>query len=231
MRKVPEGNDYKRVVIVTGNNDIQDQESDTVVKTYKDVVIAAKEISSSVTISGLPPCTKSVTQIEKLRTLNAGLQVLAAEERCTFVDHDETFTLRNGEVNDGFLDADKVHPNLLGSNRIAKALDLTCKNRENYDIATRNPNKKPAEKRIMKKQETAPTGPKFTSRRVFSDSQSPSYQKKIPVSKKRCKNCYEHNHETNDCGFRGKVVCRRCSNLGHKQKFCHEFTSNFYGDQ
>ena len=77
--------------------------------------------------------------MEKIAAINAELQVLVEENGCNFVNHDNDFFLASGEINDGFFDNDMIHPNLLGSNKIARSLNLVCKNRQSYNIATRRP--------------------------------------------------------------------------------------------
>ena len=227
LKKIPEDSGYNRIVILAGRNDILDDEPKKVIDSYEKVITAAKEITNSVTISSIPPCGKSLGVQEKLLALNAGLQVLAGEKECTFVNHSEAFTLQNGELNNGYLDTDQVHPNLLGSNRIAKALELICKNRENYDVSTRNPHKT---KEDQKKTSFEKPSSRHNRRQPTTQSQSHqtvNKRRSPPSSKRRCRNCFEHNHETKDCGFRGPVVCHQCSQKGHKQKFCHEFKYDF----
>ena len=125
------------MILLAGGNDICEKEPDDVVESYREMVKAAKEISSNVTVSSVPPRLKPTSFMEKVSSLNAGLHVLSGEENCTFIDLQDTFYLRSGEANEGFLDDDQVHPNIRGTNRIAKALELTSKNKEKYDVATR----------------------------------------------------------------------------------------------
>ena len=48
------------------------------------------------------------------------------------------------------------------------------------------------------------------------------YEKQMSTNK-RCMNCKEFNHSTQECGFRKPAQCRQCFSYGHKQKFCSEF--------
>ncbi len=139
LESIPVGSAHEHVILLAGGNDLRDSEPGEVIEKYKKTLKAAKEISENVTVSGIPPRLDPDDFQEKVTTLNAGLQVLAAEENCKFVDHQQTFFLMSGEVNVGFLENDKVHPNMIGTNHIAKALGIVCKNRQRYDVATRKP--------------------------------------------------------------------------------------------
>ena len=139
IKALPGDQNYKRVILLAGGGggDICEKEPDDVVESYREMVKAAKEISSNVTVSSVPPRLKPTSFMEKVSSLNAGLHVLSGEENCTSIDLQDTFYLRSGEANEGFLDDDYVNPNIRGTNRIAKALELTSKNKEKYDVASR----------------------------------------------------------------------------------------------
>lgn len=115
---------------------------------------------------------------------------------------------------------------------MAKALELTCQNREYYNVATRNSNKKKDVPKMQKPPVKLATNtkhprPGYNAQKQQKQSPKPSLYLNPRQRSGRCGNCFEYNHETKDCGFRGQVVCRHCSERGHKQKFCHEVSRDF----
>jgi hypothetical protein len=237
LKAVPADHNYNRVVILGGGNNLSEQEPKDIIESYRDTIIAAKDVSNDVTISSIPPRLTPSDFKEKVAALNAGLQVLAGEEDCKYVDHQQTFHLQSGEVNDGFLDADQIHPNLHGTNHMAKALDLACKNRQKYDVASRKFQNKRNGKSTRRTEERQTT---FTDAETTNDENfnhpfwrhattkagwwHETNDRNDRTNNERCEYCAEFNHKTGDCGFKRHVLCRQCSILGHKQKFCAEFS-------
>lgn len=82
LKKIPVESGYNRIVIIAGNNDIAHHDPNEVTDSYRHVIAAAKDITTSVTISSI--CDKPGDN-EKLQRLNAGLQVLAGESDCSFM--------------------------------------------------------------------------------------------------------------------------------------------------
>jgi antitoxin component of MazEF toxin-antitoxin module len=164
--------------------------------------------------------------------------VLSSEENCNFVDHQQAFYLRLGEINKGFLNGDKIHPNLLRTNHIAKALDLKSKNRVKYDVATRKTRKSPNKSKKLPVTSQNDSTNEMTDdnfeKKFWTNARNKSeYQTIQPDEKymknqssKRCGYCAEFNHVTRECGFRKAVQCRQCLYQGHKQKFCYEFSTH-----
>ena len=110
LESVPEGHNFHRLTIVGGGNDLSKDKPDEVIEKYKETIKAAKEIAQEVSISSIPPRLKPADFTKKVSRFNANLMILAEEQNCKFVDHQDTFYLRSGEVNTGFLDNDENPP-------------------------------------------------------------------------------------------------------------------------
>ena len=83
------------------------------------------------------PRLKSQLTTERIDCLNAGLQVLCAEEGCAIINNDDTFKLSNGDINDAYLLKDNTHLTYAGTNRLAKNLGLQPKAGFEKDICHR----------------------------------------------------------------------------------------------
>ena len=97
--------------MVVGGNDCDggDKVEDLLHK-YEDLVDYAKKIIStdgSVKICSVCPRLKKKTQ-ERIDAFNAGLAVVSAEKKCSFVDNNNYFKTRSGSINKCLLVADGV---------------------------------------------------------------------------------------------------------------------------
>ena len=99
------------------------------------MLTVAKSQCNNVTISCIPPRIKPANFAEKAEWLNAELKVIAEENGCECVNHSDAFYLPSGEINDGYFDNDLIHPNIRGTNKMAKALGLPCSNSTSYNVA------------------------------------------------------------------------------------------------
>ena len=109
---------------------------------YRRLVTDAKKRSADICISTVCTRTKGQHVTERINALNAGLLVLCDEEKCTFVNNDESFKLSNGWANDGYI-LDGVHLNYAGTNRLVTNLSLAIKKGHQGDIWRRKHATKP----------------------------------------------------------------------------------------
>ena len=58
---------------------------------------------ANVTISSIPPRSDDAVAQEHIEIVNANLNAIATEKGAKFINQDETFKLRDGTPNDGYL--------------------------------------------------------------------------------------------------------------------------------
>ena len=136
------------IMLVVGGNDCNEASRDAgdvqhILETYAALITAAKEKSEAMTVSSIWPRLTSPKTQESTEALNAGLQELAANNGCKFVDNRATFILYDGTINDGYLLSDGVHLNRQGTNRLAKNLCLVSK--DNTNDITKTSRKPPSQ--------------------------------------------------------------------------------------
>ena len=141
--------EYKRIVLMVGGNDCDSHDAASserpvskLLGDYRRLVTDAKKRSADICISTVCPRTKSQHVTERIDALNAELRVLCDEEKCTFVNNDESFKLSNGWANDGYI-LDGVHLNYAGTNRLVKNLSPAIKKGHQGDICRRKHATKP----------------------------------------------------------------------------------------
>ena len=95
--------EYDRIVLMVGGNDCDSTDAASserpvseLLGDYRRLVTDAKKRSADICISTVCPRTKGQHVTERIDALNAGLRVLYDEEKCTFVNNDESFKLSNG---------------------------------------------------------------------------------------------------------------------------------------
>ena len=76
------------------------------------------------TVSGICPRLKPADIGEHIDAVNARLVSLCAEKGVTFADNTPSFTLRDGNVNDGYLTPSGVH---ITNTAINRYIIFTCK--------------------------------------------------------------------------------------------------------
>ena len=122
---------YRSIFLCGGSKSCEkDFDVDETKKQYKDMVAeAVKKVHkpNHVTIASIPPRLDDPNTQNKIKSLNAALASLAADTGTKFVNNDESFVLRNGQVNDGYLQKDGVQLSRLGTQRLVKNLELRPK--------------------------------------------------------------------------------------------------------
>ena len=143
------------------------------------VDFAKKIISThgSVKICSVCPRLKEKTQ-ERIAAFNAGLAVVSAEKKCSFVDDDNYFKTKSGSINECLLAADGVHLNTSGTHNLIKNIGLTMCSKE------QRLNKQTEHKDRMVKRSRRPDAGQHN---------------------RTCYNCWNPNHGTHECHCRSLV--------------------------
>ena len=117
-----------RAVLVIGGNDCDSSgaggDVTDMLNQYKDLINSTKSIANSITVSSICPRNRSADVTECICSLNAGLQALCSDLDIEFTDHNPSFHLQDGSLNDGYLLPDNVHLTRAATNRLVTNLKL-----------------------------------------------------------------------------------------------------------
>jgi hypothetical protein len=124
------GASYKSVTLHVATNDLYDlrdepEKIQDAVDNYKSLIQQAKPIADQVHISSVCPrldCVKELVQ-----PFNAALKVLCEETGVNFIDHTPSFTLGDGDINDGYLWKHGPHLTRPGVNCVVRKLRMLVK--------------------------------------------------------------------------------------------------------
>ena len=187
---------YREVVLVVGGNDCDggDKVEDLLHK-YEDLVDSAKKIistDSSVKICIVCPRLKERTQ-ERIDAFNAGLAVVSAERKSSFVDNDNYFKTKSGAINKCLLAADGVYLNTSGTHYLIKNIGLImCSTEQRVNKHTEHKDK------------------------MVERSHRPD----AGQHNRTCYNCRDPSHGTKECHRRSRAQCYICDTLGHTERWC-----------
>ena len=217
-----------------GAGDVQD-----ILETYAALITAAKEKSEAITVSSICPRLTSPKTQESIEVLNAGLQELAANNGCKFVDNRATIILHDGTINDGYLLSDGVRLKRQGTNGLAKNLSLVSKDNTN-DItktsrkppskqAHRNPQQSPGNHQRGHKPAAPPHHPAAgaatyrppprSGDRRFRWSAPPPNGRRTGTDGYASYFCGKTNHNQDTCQWGSPMTCFCCQQKGHEGKF------------
>ena len=128
---------YKKTTLVLGGNQAcpktsadatsEDAMNGRIEATITDMeltIAAAKAISHSVAVCELPPRINSEQARLSVAKLNSALKHLAEVTQCEFKATNESFILRSGEINEGYLEDDGIHLNLKGSAKLVDHIGI-----------------------------------------------------------------------------------------------------------
>ena len=124
---------YARIALVVGGNDCDPRNPSTretpseIVDKYKSLIQVSKEKARNVLVSSICPRISSTSTMTHIDSVNAGLQVLCAEENVTFIDNTLSFHLKDDSVNDAFFLDDGIHLTYKATNELAGTLQLKLK--------------------------------------------------------------------------------------------------------
>ena len=124
-----EGKAFKKITIVAGGNQLQDEPKNVsnTTDSMRLTVAAAKEIGEAVAICELPPRLNSAKATEAIQSFNIELRTLAAETESELIETANAFHLANGQPNDGYMDRDSVHLNIRGAQKLVECLKISLK--------------------------------------------------------------------------------------------------------
>ena len=123
---------YADVTIHVGTNDCSTKfPVDKITDNIREISNQAKRVSRSgcVTFSSITPRIDNVAAAEKSITVNEHMKSIAEETGCLFVNNQDNFLCRNGDINEELLSIDGLHLSKLGTERLINNLKLaktTC---------------------------------------------------------------------------------------------------------
>ena len=130
-----DGLKYSRVVFLAGGNDasqrIESMDLEGTMAAFKDAVKAAKELSSDVAVTEIPPRSQPPHAKDNIAALNANIVAAAAELSIAYVSNQNYFLLQSNDINDGYF-YDHVHLTIKGSDKLAAAMGLKSKSSESF---------------------------------------------------------------------------------------------------
>ena len=206
--------------IVAGTREVDsDTPVDLVKRDAEDMIAKARDVSREMTISSVIPRTdKDVS--ERRNAINDMLTQTCRDSGVTFVDHDDAFFFRNGEIDRSSFVRDGVHLTRQGTAKLLKNLRLMHPTGGNQ---TRNP--RAQQQRRDPGHDRRSHRPTQQHRRS-SDNQyaRTSYGRRrnntSSTNQIRCWYCAEPGHTKEQCGHRQEVQCNTRHELGHKSKYC-----------
>lgn len=226
------GQKYSKVVLVTGGKDCcGDKTASDVVQSFKELCDKLCVLSPDVTISSICPRLTPDGIMDKIRSVNAGLQVLCDEMNMHFINNDPMFHLADQTVNDGYLMRNGIHLTHRATNRLATKLGLTIKDADDGVCDTRRYNKPPKDGQPSLTPRNLPSvgnhradGHRVQPKDDRTTSQASTYRRSggghysQPENRTPCHNCGEDNHNQHRCRFSYRLKCRACGEQGHKAK-------------
>ena len=123
---------YADVTIHVGTNDCSTKfPVDKIADNIREISNQAKRVSRSgcVTFSSITPRIDNVAAAEKSIRVNELMKSIAEETGCLFVNNQDNFLCRNGDINEELLSIDGLHLSKLGTERLINNLKLaktTC---------------------------------------------------------------------------------------------------------
>ena len=123
---------YIDVTIHVGTNDCSTKfPVDKIADNIREISNQAKRVSRSgcVTFNSITPRIDNVAAAERSITVNELMKSIAEETGCLFVNNQDDFLSRNGDINEELLSIDGLHLSKLGTERLINNLKLaktTC---------------------------------------------------------------------------------------------------------
>ena len=122
---------YRSIFLCIGGNDcIKNIDIDETRRHYNSLLTeAVKKVHKpdQVVVASVMPRLNDLNTQNKIDCLNAVVSDLASNIGAKYVSNEESFLLRNGQVNDGYLQKDGVNLSRLGTQRLVKNLGLRPK--------------------------------------------------------------------------------------------------------
>ncbi|CAC5414857.1 CNBP [Mytilus coruscus] len=148
---------------------------------------------------------------------------LCGEMHIDFINHIDSYVLRNGKLIPGILYPDGVHLTMKGTSRLIHNMNdvapilantYTENGREksnlNFGFQKHFHQRNSTNRNLYSQRATHEVHSKFES------------QSRQQNSQKSCFNCGETNHSQVSCTFKQIIRCYSCHEIGHKQKLCRK---------
>lgn len=193
------GKSFESVTYHVATNDLTDIKDDPeriteVIDKYKVLISDTKALTNTVIVSSVCPRMDEVA--EMIDPFNSALKVLCDDEAVDFIDNTPSFTLSNGDTNDGYIWRNGPYLTKPGVNCVAKNIRLH-KIKDLSDV-TKSYNKSAPNKQTSAYQRLS--------------------QSNIRINRNGCRYCNEPGHNTATCRHSGPVLCNTCKCRGHKTK-------------
>ena len=94
---------------------------------YENLLTVAKTKGNKIVVSGILPRLDNEVRAKNVECLNTVLASICLANDITFIDHNDCFMLRHGEINDGYLLPDGLHLTKPGTQRLVKNLNIPTK--------------------------------------------------------------------------------------------------------
>ena len=220
LEVLPSG--YDSITLLVGGNDCDatpPPPAATIVDSYGELLEMAQVKARKVIVSSICPRMTSEDTRHTIDAVNAGLVSLCSEKAVKFADNTPSFTLRDGSVNDGYIQSDGVHVTRPAMEKIAKNLGLQVKDTARGVCGEGVRKGQPAREaqRPHNRQRDDDDG-WSTVRRPPRRNQRP--RQTSGSTHTTCYFCGEEGHVKDNCRHGRKVGCHSCHRLGHKAKYC-----------
>lgn len=118
---------YNKIFIMVGTNNCSDaQATEDSIREYENLLEAAKSLSTVINVSSLCPRKDQYDHQERVVELNKQLKALCEKkENVTFIDNDDTFYLRNDDINGCLIQPKGLHLTRAGTERLICNYGLT----------------------------------------------------------------------------------------------------------
>ena len=186
---------FGKVTIAVGSADCAGTKPiDDLSNDIKQLVLQAKTISNggSVQFSSVVPCLNSQHTQGRIEQLNSAIEDICKTLGATYISNDPSFRLGDGDINEGFYEADRTSLNQAGTSKLLRNLHLE-------HLLINRPTSADNWLKVSRRKAVKATGP----------------AKRAP-----CWNCGESNHTSNICRHKKRLTCTKCSKQGHKSSKC-----------
>ena len=233
----------KIIITQIGGNDVT-KEGTTIKDVSDDYVTLLTELKTKypeckLVISGLPPRFPTDEIRTKVADFNDTIQKWCIDNQLTFVNNQEPFELKTGEIDTSVFvmsgATPAVHLDRRGTirlleniQRVVPEVKLSASRYDSFPATTKrgrsqnqNRHKSYAKAVISGRSHHSGFGNTKTDDRSISEGYQNSAKTRLKTQRDRgCYNCGLGNHVQAQCRYSQKIRCHRCKHLGHKRKYC-----------
>ena len=235
---------YVDLLVHVGTNDCSTKfPVEKLCENLKDIATQAKRVARTgyVTLSSITPRTDNQSAAAKGSEVKEEMKRVAKESGCVFVDNQDNFLCRNGDINKKLLLLDGLHLSKAGLISNLKLNAMACCRIGRSPRPGGDPQHSkawaPGDQHQPHRQPPVwlRPGPRSSGgRRMDAPPQRHSShhdhgQNDVSVSRighrdhNYCTFCGESNHRCHVCRYGMPVRCFRCHRDGHKQNFCDDY--------